>query len=901
MTLHDLLGRLQGVKGNGGSYVARCPAHDDKKASLKVDEEDGKILLHCFAGCDTERICQAMGIQMRDLFTESRENSAQRPAESNARGRKPRKPMKPFEVGGLYFDPKSGRTEKITRIYLYRDEHGRPVLQVARTEEKSFPTCALDADGNWYGGRGKWGHLLYYLPEILKEKSEKPIYIVEGEKDVESMRAMGLAATTSMGGGGKGKWPEAAGEWLAGADILIIPDNDKPGREHAETIAQALYGKVRRLRILDLRMDMPELDAKGDFTDWAKLIGRQSEVLRRLNALSEKAKDYTPPDEDIRDQYFDGVLGYAIMNGRIAASTQDGLKPLCQFCAAPAREILSDDGISQEVRYEIRGWAQDGRELDTITLSAAEFIGMRWPMKAWGSDGNILPGAQTLDKLRFAILEAGRLHAEKRRVFSHTGWRKIGEKWAYLYHGGAVGANDISVELSDALARYSMGGESIPIHEAQAASLMLSSALPARVGIPLLALTYLAPLTQSLQNAGCPPTFAFFLLGKSGNLKSSVAALALSHWGNFTRANLPSSFHSTANSIRYAAFALKDALLVVDDFHPSSSPSARKTMNDIAQDIARAYGDGAGRNRMNADGTQRAAQPPRGLCLISGEDLPDVGASGEARFYIVQLAPGEIQADEIMDELQRMAREGYFQAAMRGYLSWIGGNMQAIQDQLWARFAQLRREAGARLPSAHKRAAETVAHLMIGAEMMCRYMVASGGMDEDTAQAYLEQAMEILIQQSGEQARESADLSPTRMYLRALSELISTHQAELKICGEMGEPGPGMIGYRDLEFYYISPEAAFSRICRLYSDQGIVFPVSARQLYKQLREEGLIYPGTDTPTRTKRLDGRVQRLLWIPRAVLDGKAPPPPPRNEQTRMDFTQIDASEAREVFEDE
>ena len=135
------------------------------------------------------------------------------------------------------------------------------------------------------------------------------------------------------------------------------------------------------------------------------------------------------------------------------------------------------------------------------------------------------------------------------------------------------------------------------------------------------------------------------------------------------------------------------------------------------------------------------------------------------------------------------------------------------------------------------------------------------------------------------------------MYLRALGELIGTHQVEFKVVGDKSEP-VNMIGYRDLEHYYISPEAAFSRVCRLYSDQGISFPVSARQLYKNLREEGLITPGADTPTRTKRIDGRVQRLLWIPRAVLDGKAPTPPRRDEQIKMEFTQVDAGEAKEVF---
>ena len=381
MTLHDILGRLTHVQGSGDSYTARCPAHDDRKASLKIDERDGRILLHCFAGCDTERICQALGIGMRDLFTEARAEDKPAPQ----RGRKPRKPMQPYQVGGVYYNAKIRTEERITQVYTYRSEDNEPVLQVARTEAKSFPTCALDADGNWYAGRGKWGHLLYHLPDVLREKNEKPIYIVEGEKDVESMRALGLSATTSMGGGGKNKWPAAANEWLRGADIIIIPDNDVPGMDHAQAVARSLSGVAKRVRLIKLRDDMPTLPDKGDFSDWAKLIGSRSEVLRRLNALVDAAGEFTADNGDPRIAAFEGVGGYTVSGGCIASVNDNGAKRLCTFCAAPVREILTDDGVSQEVRYTIRGWAQDGRELDEIRVSAAEFAGMRWPMRYWGS------------------------------------------------------------------------------------------------------------------------------------------------------------------------------------------------------------------------------------------------------------------------------------------------------------------------------------------------------------------------------------------------------------------------------------------------------------------------------------------------------------------------------------
>jgi CHC2 zinc finger len=59
-----------GAKRSGASWKALCPAHDDRNPSLSIDERDGRILLYCWAGCSTEAVCAASGIEVRDLFTE---------------------------------------------------------------------------------------------------------------------------------------------------------------------------------------------------------------------------------------------------------------------------------------------------------------------------------------------------------------------------------------------------------------------------------------------------------------------------------------------------------------------------------------------------------------------------------------------------------------------------------------------------------------------------------------------------------------------------------------------------------------------------------------------------------------------------------------------------------------
>lgn len=71
-TLDSILRHLHGVRPNRGSWTALCPAHQDRNPSLSVRQENGKILLHCFAGCSVEAICSALTIDVRDLFTKPR-------------------------------------------------------------------------------------------------------------------------------------------------------------------------------------------------------------------------------------------------------------------------------------------------------------------------------------------------------------------------------------------------------------------------------------------------------------------------------------------------------------------------------------------------------------------------------------------------------------------------------------------------------------------------------------------------------------------------------------------------------------------------------------------------------------------------------------------------------------
>lgn len=80
MTMEAFLACLEGVSSRGSDqYIARCPAHGDKSPSLSIREVDGKVLLHCFAGCTPEEIVGALGLSLKDLFANSPTPRGQRP------------------------------------------------------------------------------------------------------------------------------------------------------------------------------------------------------------------------------------------------------------------------------------------------------------------------------------------------------------------------------------------------------------------------------------------------------------------------------------------------------------------------------------------------------------------------------------------------------------------------------------------------------------------------------------------------------------------------------------------------------------------------------------------------------------------------------------------------------
>jgi DNA primase len=233
----DEIVRALGGRRSGASWLAKCPAHEDRNPSLSIREgEDGQVLVHCHAGCGQARVIEVL------------------------RGR------------GLWRE--SGCTETIAATYDYTDETGCLLYQIVRKEPKAFLQRRPDGAGGWIWRKCD-RQVLYRLPEVL----EAPIvFLVEGEKDVETLRDHGFVATTNAGGA-RAPWLDSYTETLRGRECILIPDNDRVGWERVVKIATALFGTAARIRVLDLP---PE---HKDISDWFAAGNSECEFIVMLDGV----------------------------------------------------------------------------------------------------------------------------------------------------------------------------------------------------------------------------------------------------------------------------------------------------------------------------------------------------------------------------------------------------------------------------------------------------------------------------------------------------------------------------------------------------------------------------------------------------------------------------------------
>jgi hypothetical protein len=216
-------------KRTGDEIAALCPFHDEQTASFSFNVAKGAYL------------CQACGAKGGWKLLAAK-------------------------LGISVPKAKLGRPKKEPRIvatYDYCDESGAMLFQTVRFDPKDFRQRRSDGNGGWIWNLDGVRRVLYRTPDLVDPTAaDAVVHLVEGEKDADRLRGEGQVATCNPLGAGK--WRPEYSEQLRGRRVVIVPDNDEPGRKHATAVAAALFTVAESVAVLEL----PGLPAKGDLSDW---------------------------------------------------------------------------------------------------------------------------------------------------------------------------------------------------------------------------------------------------------------------------------------------------------------------------------------------------------------------------------------------------------------------------------------------------------------------------------------------------------------------------------------------------------------------------------------------------------------------------------------------------------
>ena len=289
---------LGNAKQVNGQWLASCPVpghgsgNGDKNPSLSITESEGKTLFHCHAGCDQREVFDA--VRERNLL-----------------------PTTPKREEISFTQHQAPVLEK---EWVYRAEDGTELFTKRRyktndAKGKTYSIHRVDATGKRIAGLKDTRIVPLNLPELLQAKQAgKAIYLVEGEKAADALTSIGAVATTSHTGAGS--WPTEITQYFAGANVVVIPDNDEPGISYAKRAIAHLLPVAKSVRYLDLNLMMEGDDAyewvhhaKGTRKELAELAKNAEVIVDQPKAIEPELEQeaYNPTPQLLNIEAWDTI------------------------------------------------------------------------------------------------------------------------------------------------------------------------------------------------------------------------------------------------------------------------------------------------------------------------------------------------------------------------------------------------------------------------------------------------------------------------------------------------------------------------------------------------------------------------------------------------------------------
>ena len=522
---------------------------------------------------------------------------------------------------------------------------------------------------------------------------------------------------------------------------------------------------------------------------------------------------------------------------------------LSNFTAEIVREIRVDDGLSQEILFDLEVTVA-GHTFAIDSIPAGDFSSLRWVVGRGGATLSITPGYGHKDHLRAAIQYFS--SPETVVVYGHLGWREIDNVPVFLHAGGAIGPFDLGTDECDVEIHASLSRFVLPtpplgkeLRRCIRASLDLQYLAKPEITVPLVSSAFRAPLGKV--------DHSVWLAGQTGTFKTELAARIQQFFGATMDArHVPVSWSSTVTYAEAVAFQAKDVLLLIDDWVPTGAHAGSQHV-DAARFLS-AVGNQGGRGRADREGRPLVTRWPRCLPLCTGEDVPAQG-SAQARMLIIDIAQGDVDVD-VLTAAQQNGAEGLYAGAMAGYVAWLAS--RDFQDEVKRIQEDLRQKLSGE-DFGHRRTPEIVVSLGSGWRMFLNFAVESGAITEEEAEVYWKTGWNALKLAGQQQKANQETTEPHKRFLDLLRGAITSGRAHVAArSGNVDDiPNPGAwgwskdafgtwhakgdcVGWIDGADLYLEPEAAYRVAKCRAGNREDAFNVMKATLVKRLNEQGVL-------------------------------------------------------------
>ncbi len=638
--------------------------------------------------------------------------------------------------------------------------------------------------------------------------------------------------------------------------LVYVLEHEVRDKEIVQAIYQFLIEKFKKYNLDESTVDLSRMFLGG------KKIAYSSDKFYKVEVKQEEAKGVEVAEiigsEEFEFEKYSKALEntpYVIGNDTLWRVGTQINSPISNFLAVIDEQVNYNNGRDILTDYKVRGIIiKNHKQLPVIRINKQELESFSFVLNSkWKLEAIISAGQTNKDRMREVTQLISKDEVINKEVYSHTGFIRINGQLVYLYHNGFIGnenQEEIEVDLSeDKLEQYNFTNKDFDIEDSLITSFSILDLADIKITIPLLATTYLAPLTAIFQEEDINVDYILWLEGKTGTRKSSVTAMILSHFGRFSRNNFPCSFRDTLNSLEKKAFILKDNINVIDDYNPEVLGSRKL---DIAEKLFGMYGDRAGRDRMSQDGkTLKKPYIARGLCIVTGESFPNVAQSRLARAIIVDIKKDSINLNKLTELQENKEKLNY---CMKKYIEWVIENEKDIKEYAKNKMKELQNRT--QHNGIHGRTNEAVNVMTIGFSLFLKFLNSYEIISEEQEKELEEEGYITLDKVAEQQAQEIDESSPINMFISAIEQLYTTGRIYLKDyndCTITEYDNTTLVGYVDNKtdegVYYFFPDLIYNQVVRFYKEQDLKFPISKPALWKYLDMEGYLYK---TPKSTRR-------------------------------------------------